>query len=90
MPRTTTRPGIEGDGLFVLDDVCAGQRIIEYTSNQISRCDRERMQCSMDYHGISSNLQATVPSDNAVIDPRGVENDSTKVNRRCDLKAQLD
>lgn len=89
LPRTTKRAGVEGTGMFVLDDVCSGQRIIEYTDNRICGRHCEYMQWSMDYQGIYPNLQVQVTSENAVIDSRGIGNDVAKVNHHCEPNSQL-
>lgn len=63
--------------------------IIEYTGNRISGRDLRRMNGSFDHHGIHPNVQVAVPSERAVIDPRGVGNIEQKVNHHCRPNARL-
>lgn len=80
LPRCTVSAGIEGEGLFALDNVKSGSRIIEYTGNIISGRNRQRMERAIDYRAISPDVLVYVPPEKAVIDPRGISNGVRKVN----------
>lgn len=51
--------------------------------------NRQRMEWAIDYHGISPDVLVFVPSENAVIDPRGIGNAARKVNHHCEPNAFL-
>lgn len=47
------------------------------------------MKRSFDHHGLYSDVHASVPSEGAVIDPRGVGNYACKVDHHCTPNAHL-
>lgn len=89
LPRIEVKPGIVGDGLFVCEDVGKDVIIVEYKGNRIGGYDLQRMKASFDRHEIYPDVQAAVPSERTVIDPRRVGNEAQFVNHHCNPKAYL-
>lgn len=89
LPRTEKKVGLVREGFFVKDDVAADSVIIEYIGNRISGRNLRRMNGSFDHHGLHPDVQVAVPSENTVIDPRGVGNIAQKVNHHCSPNARL-
>lgn len=89
LPPTTVRNGIVGGGLFVERKVRQYGLVAEYTGNRISGRAAQRLNTAMDYHNVHPGLQAAVPSEDAIVDPRIVGNDSRFVNHSCTPNAEL-
>lgn len=81
--RVEVRRGLSGKGLFVLEDVDKGSIVIEYKGNRVTGEDLRRLNESFDRHNIHPDIQAAVPSENAVIDPGMVGNEAQYVNHHC-------
>lgn len=63
--------------------------IVEYTGNRVKEDALVRMKRSFDLHGINLDVQADVPSEEAMIDPRGCGNQAIKINHSCKPNARL-
>lgn len=78
-----------GRGLFVDDPVRRYHPIVEYTGNRVSGHNLRRMTEVLDYHGINLDRQVAVPSEDAIVDPRGCGNVAQFVNHSCAPNARL-
>lgn len=54
-----------------MEKVKKGRILVEYTGNRVIVRELVRMNRSFEYHGVHPDVQADVPSECAVIDPRG-------------------
>lgn len=88
-PRPEVKDGIHGRGLFVMEPIKEGRIIVEYTGNLVSGSKLVPMNRSFNYHGIHPDVQADVPSENAVIYHLVCWNQAMKVNHRCQLNSSL-
>lgn len=89
LPPTCGKPGIVGIGLFVGRKVRQFRLISEYTVSRLSGRALQRMYYAIDYHNVHPRVYASVPSENAIVDPRVCGNEARYVKHSCSPNVQL-
>lgn len=81
--KVEVKEGLAGDELFLCNNISSGSILIEYKFKRIFGRALHRMNESFDRHGVYPDVQAAVPVECAVIDPRNMGNEAQYVNHHC-------
>lgn len=82
-PKTSVGVGLVERGLFLDEEVAEGTVIMEYTGIRIHRRDSQVFNDALDYFGLSPEMHASVPSENAIVDARWCGNYARYANHSC-------